>query len=355
MFSHPEFDSHERVIFSRDAASGLRAIIAVHSTALGPAFGGCRMMSYVDDNAALTDALRLSRGMTYKAAICELPYGGGKSVIIGEPRRHKTPPLLRAMGRLVESLNGAYIIADDVGTSLDDLVVMRGETNHTAATTAAARGPLAVTAHGVLKAMETAAGFLFGRCDLAGLKVAVQGLGNVGMPLCRYLHGRGAELTVTDVDQDRVAAAEREFGATGVPPEIIFDQPVDVFAPCALGAMLNDDTIPRLVAKLVCGGANNQLLSPTHDAALAARGIVYVPDYLANAGGVIDFHQERIDDSPDAVLEAVERIGPITKDILARAAARGTTPLTIADRLVRQRLAVAGSAVGFVERGAILG
>lgn len=344
MFNHPEFDAHERIVFSRDEASGLSAIIAVHNTALGPAFGGCRMWPFEDECAALTDVLRLSRGMTYKAAICELPYGGGKSVIIGDPRRHKTPSLLRAMGRLVESLNGAYIIADDVGTSLDDLAVMREETSHTAAATAGARAPLAVTAHGVLKAMEAAAAIVLGRSDLAGLKVAVQGLGNVGMPLCRYMRERGTEITVADVDPDRVAAAERDFGAATVTPEAIYDQPVDVFAPCALGAILNDDTIPRLVAKIVCGGANNQLLFPSHDAALATRGIVYVPDYLANAGGVIDFHQESIDDSPDAVLQAVTRIGAIAEDILARAAESGETPLTVADRLVGQRLKASRSA-----------
>ncbi|MDP6342661.1 MAG: Glu/Leu/Phe/Val dehydrogenase family protein, partial [Alphaproteobacteria bacterium] len=177
--------------------------------------------------------------------------------------------------------------------------------------------------------------------DLAGLTVAVQGLGNVGLPLCRYLRERGAELTVADVDADRVATAEREVQATAVAPEAIYRQPVDVFAPCALGGILNDGTIPHLAARIVCGGANNQLLSPSHDAALAARGIVYVPDYLANAGGVIDFHQESIDDSAGAVLAAVARIGDITRDVLAQASAAGETPLAIANRLVRRRLAAA--------------
>ncbi|MDP6567746.1 MAG: Glu/Leu/Phe/Val dehydrogenase dimerization domain-containing protein [Alphaproteobacteria bacterium] len=341
MFNHPEYDNHERVAFCREPEVGLTAIIAVHDTALGPAFGGCRMWPYEDEGAALTDVLRLSRGMTYKAAICQLPYGGGKSVIIGDPQRDKTPDLLRAMGRLVEGLGGAYIIADDVGTTLDDLAVMRRETSHTAATTASAREPLAVTAYGVLRALETAAEVELGRSDLAGLTVAVQGLGNVGLPLCRYLRERGAELTVADVDADRVATAEREVQATAVAPEAIYRQPVDVFAPCALGGILNDGTIPHLAARIVCGGANNQLLSPSHDAALAARGIVYVPDYLANAGGVIDFHQESIDDSAGAVLAAVARIGDITRDVLAQASAAGETPLAIANRLVRRRLAAA--------------
>jgi leucine dehydrogenase len=344
MFSHPAFDGHETVVFSRDEVSGLTAIIAVHSTVLGPGFGGCRMFPYTDEDAALTDVLRLSRGMTYKAAICSLPLGGGKSVIIGDPRRDKTPALLAAMGRLVAGLNGAYIIADDVGTSLDDLAVMRTETKYTAATTPAARRPLAVTAYGVLKAMERAVQLVLQRGSLAGLSVAVQGLGNVGMPLCGYLAQRGAELTVSDIDPGRIAAAQRDFGATAVEPDAIYGQAVDVFAPCAFGAILNDDTIPRLRAGIVCGGANNQLLSSVHDAALAQRGIVYVPDYLVNAGGVIDFHQESIDDTPAAVLGAVDRIGTITGDVLARAAASGDTPLTITDAKVRQRLAAARSA-----------
>ncbi len=339
MFDHPEFDGHETVVFSRDAASGLTAIIAVHSTVLGPAFGGCRFWPYEDEGAALTDVLRLSRGMTYKAAICELPLGGGKSVIMGEPGRDKTPALLHAMGRLVEGLGGRYIIADDIGTSLDDLAVMRAETSHTAATTAAAAQPLAVTAFGVLAAMEAAASSVLGRGDLAGLRVAVQGLGNVGQPLCEYLHARGAELTVCDIDAERTAGAEKDFAATAVAPDAIYEQEVDVFAPCALGAVLNDRTIPRLGAKIVCGGANNQLLSPSHDLALASRGITYIPDYLANAGGVIDFHQESIDDSPAAVLNAVTRIGAITADYLARAAASNETVLSLTDSQVRQRLA----------------
>ncbi len=341
MFDHPEFDDHETVVFSRDEASGLTAIIAVHSTALGPAFGGCRMWPYADEGAALTDALRLSRGMTYKAAICDLPLGGGKSVIIGDPERHKTPALLHAMGRIVEGLGGRYIIADDVGTTLGDLAVMRAETTHTAAATVAAGQPLAVTAYGVLCAIQAAARCVLGRNDLAGLRIAVQGLGNVGLPLCGYLHARGAELTVCDIDPGPVATAQQDFAAKAVPPESIYDQAMDIFAPCAFGAILNDDTIPRLGARIVCGGANNQLLSPSHDGALAARGITYVPDYLANAGGVIDFHQESIDDNSEAVLTAVSRIGAITEDHLIRAAASHETPLSLTDRQVRQRLAAA--------------
>jgi leucine dehydrogenase len=340
MFRHPDFDDHEQVVFASDVESGLRAIVALHSTALGPAFGGCRIWPYRSDDEALTDALRLSRGMTYKAAICDLPYGGGKSVIIGDPRRAKTPALLHAMGRAVERLGGRYVIADDIGTTLDDLRTMRAVTTHTAAATAAAGEPLPVTAYGVFQALRAAVEHALGRRDLEGLRVAVQGLGNVGMPLCRYLSEAGVELIVTDLDPGRVAAAARAFGARSVDLDAIYQQPVDLFAPCALGAVLNDRTIPQLGAKIVCGGANNQLAQARHDAALAARGILFVPDYIANAGGVIDFHQERIgNDAPDAVLGAVARLYDITRDVLRRAASAGATPLQIADRIVRDRLA----------------
>jgi leucine dehydrogenase len=340
LFHHPDFDDHAQVVFVRDPAAGLRAIIALHSTALGPAFGGCRMWAYASEAAALTDVLRLARSMTCKAAICALPYGGGKSVIIGDPRRDKTPALLLAMGRAVERLAGRYIVADDIGTTLEDLAAMREVTSHTAAATPSAREPLAVTAYGVFVAIRAAVRHRTGR-DLAGLRVAIQGQGNVGRPLAGYLHGAGAELVVADLDPARAARAVQDLGARAVAPEAIYDQPVALFAPCALGAVLDDRTIPRLRARIVCGGANNQLAEPRHAGALAARGILYVPDYLANAGGVIDFHQERIDDSHAAVLAAVGRIEGITAEILRKAEASGRSPQEIADRRVKARLGAA--------------
>jgi leucine dehydrogenase len=325
MFSHPDYDGHQELLFAHDAASGLRALVAIHDTTLGPAFGGCRMYPYGSEHDAVADVLRLSRGMTYKAAICELPYGGGKSVIIGDPRRDKTPALLHAMGRLVEDLGGRYIIADDVGTTLADLVAMREVTRHTAAATAAAQQALPATGFGVFEALRAAVDVCLGRHDLEGLRVAVQGLGNVGMPLCGYLAAAGAALIVSDLDLARCEQAAVDYGATVVAPEAIYSQEVDVFAPAALGGLLNDATIPQLRCRIVCGGANNQLAEARHDAALAARGIVFVPDYLANAGGVIDFHQETIDDRPEAVLAAVARIGMITCDVLRRVAETGAT------------------------------
>lgn len=344
MFHHPEYDDHERVIFARDADAGLSVIVAIHDTTLGPAFGGCRMWPYADDAAALIDVLRLSRSMTYKAAICDLPLGGGKSVIIGDPRTQKTAALLRAVGRLVESLNGQYIIADDVGTTLDDLAEIQQETRHTAARTDQSRQPLAVTAFGVFSAMQAAVRQVM-RADLKGLTVAVQGLGNVGFPLCEFLHQHDARLVVADLDHQRVAAAVRQFGAKAVVADEIYQQDADIFAPCAFGSVLNDATVPRLRAKMVCGGANNQLAEPRHASMLAQRHITYIPDYLANAGGVIDYHHEGIDDSPRAVMAAVARIAAITTDILTRAAEGGHTPLEIADRMVVDRLAACRAAL----------
>jgi leucine dehydrogenase len=338
MFDHPDFDAHEQVVFVCEPAAGLRAIIALHSSARGPAFGACRMRPYPSEAEAQTDVLRLARGMTYKAAICDLPYGGGKSVILGEPQRDKTPGLLRAMGRAVERLGGRYIVADDIGTTLDDLAVMRTVTRHTAAATPGARAPLAVTAYGVLMAIRAAIRHRRRPGGLAGLRVAIQGLGNVGRPLAGYLHAAGAALTVADLDPARSEAARRDFGANVVEPAAIHREPVELFAPCALGAVLDDRTIPELQAQIVCGGANNQLAAPRHAALLAARGILYVPDYLANAGGVIDFHQERIDDAADAVLAAVGRIEAIALSVLRKAARSGQTPLEVADAIVQARL-----------------
>lgn len=341
MFGHADYDGHEQVHFAHDEASGLTAIVAIHSTALGPAFGGCRMWPYEDEDRALADALRLLRGMTYKAAICELPYGGGKSVIIGDPKTQKTDRLLHAMGRVVDGFGGAYIIADDVGIGLADLAVMRHETPHTAAASAAAQAPLGVTGYGVLMAIEAATSGVLGRADLAGLRVAVQGLGAVGLALCRLLHERGARLIVADIDDARVRDAQASFAAEAVPADAIYDVEADIFAPCALGAVLNEETVQRLRVALVCGGANNQLRYPHHDIELAKRGIVFVPDYLANAGGVIDYYQENIDDRPEAILRAVERIRDITADLLARAKQSGDTPRTVAEKIVAQRLAAA--------------
>ncbi|HEX6111736.1 MAG TPA: Glu/Leu/Phe/Val dehydrogenase dimerization domain-containing protein [Geminicoccaceae bacterium] len=339
MFEHPAFDDHEQLIVARDPESGLRALIGIHSTVLGPAFGGCRMHRYGSEDAALEDVLRLSRGMTYKAAICDLPLGGGKAVIIGEPKQDKTPALLRSMARVIDGWHGRFVVADDVGTTLADLAVMRDVTPHTAAATLAAQQPLAVTAYGVLAAMRAAVRRHLGWDSLSGLRVAVQGLGNVGFPLCGYLRREGAELVAADLDRRRADRAHAAFGARIVPPDQVLDQEVDVLSPCALGNVLDEVTAERIRARIICGGANEQLSRPDIDRRLQDRGILYVPDYVANAGGMIDFHQERLDDRPEAVLRAVARIGEITTQLLDEAALGGRTCKELADARVRERLA----------------
>lgn len=343
MFDHREFDRHEHLAMTRDVETGLSALVAIHSTALGPAFGGCRMMPYASVDAAVRDVLRLSRGMTYKAAICGLPLGGGESVILGDPKTQKTDALLRAMGRVVESMGGRYIVADDVGTSLSDLQIMRERTSHTAAATLAAQAPLTPTAYGVLMAIEAAVSGIMQRSDLNGIHVAVQGLGNVGLPLCEYLHQRGAALTVADINPEKTLLARDRFDAHVVTPGEIHQVGADVYAPCALGGVINRKTVGEIRAHIVCGGANNQLAYESLDQELAARGVVFIPDFLANAGGVIDFNQERIDDQPSAVMRAVEEIRGITDDVIRRAYQHDSTPLRAAIHLADERLKAARS------------
>src|SRR6202047_2451706 len=294
MFNHPDYDGHEALLFTRDAASGLRALIAIHDTTLGPAFGGCRMYPYASEQHAMTDVLRLSRGMTYKAAICELPYGGGKSVVIADPRRDRTHG-----GR------AASLARDRVRR---------------------VRGP------------ARRCGDLPRPQRLGGAASRRPGAGQCRYAIVRLLVGGGAALVVSDLDGNRCAQAAATYGATLAAPEEIHAQHVDVFVPAALGAVLNDATIPGLRCRVVCGGANNQLAEARHDAALAVRGIVFGPDYLANACVVIDVHQETIDDQPAAVLASVARIGAITRGVLRCAAATGATPLSVADHIVRARI-----------------
>lgn len=287
-FAHREFDHHEEVAFFHDAEAGLKAIIAIHNTNRGPAVGGCRMWPYASEAEALSDVLRLSRGMTYKSALAELPYGGGKSVILADPRRDKTPALLRAMGRCVNTLGGHYVIAEDVGISVADVEVMAEETPHvTGVRTRGSGNPAPATAYGVHLGIKAAVRYRLGRETLAGLSVAVQGLGQVGLELCRLLAADGAQLIVTDIHSELVDLAVRELGARAMAPEDIYQAEADVFAPCALGAILNDETIPRLSARVVAGSANNQLAEKRHGQALRSRGILYAPDYAINAGGVI--------------------------------------------------------------------
>ena len=350
LFDHPEFDQHESVLFGFDADSGLRALIAVHSTRLGPSLGGCRMVPYPDDDAALTDVLRLSRGMSYKAALAGLPQGGGKSVIIGDPRAHKSDTLMRAMGRLVERAAGRYIVAEDSGISVADVVRMAEETRHVAGVPVPDSpidgDPSPATARGVWMALRAAWQRLHGRDEtggeLHGVGVAVQGCGKVGARLVQYLVDAGARVWICDAHAPTADACAAATGAEIVAPEAIYDVPADIFAPCALGAVLNPGTIPRLHARLVVGAANNQLATAEDDDRLRAAGVTYAPDYVVNAGGIIDIHyqrQPRYD--PDAMQAHLARVPEVLLRILDAAAAEARGPAAVADAMARDLIAAA--------------
>ncbi|MCE8015096.1 Glu/Leu/Phe/Val dehydrogenase [Halomonas sp. MCCC 1A17488] len=341
VFDHPEFDHHQQIVFGCDEASGLRAIIAVHDTRRGPALGGLRIYPYANEVDALTDVLRLSRGMTYKSALADLPLGGGKAVIIADPRRDKTPALLRAMGRLVESLGGRYITAEDSGSGEEDMRLIREETRHVSGLghDGESGDPSPFTAHGVFCALKSTVRHRFGRDDLKGLRVAIQGVGHVGAHLARELHEAGAQLLLTDIDRGSLGLLSDELGARSVAPGEIFDVDADVFAPCAMGAVLTEAVAERLKAKVVCGAANNQLATPDVAERLHARGILYAPDYVANAGGVIEVEAQRHDHyDREAVMRHVERISATIDEILTRAREEDSNPAEVADRLARERL-----------------
>lgn len=346
VFDHVEFDHHERIGFFNDAQTGLKAIIAIHNTNRGPALGGCRMWNYTTEEEALTDVLRLSRGMTYKAAITDLPLGGGKSVIIADAKTQKTPEMMRAMGRAVQQMGGDYITAEDVNTSVEDMLEISKETNHVVGLPAeegqGGGDPSPLTAYGVFVGLKSAVKNRL-NSDLNGLTVAVQGLGHVGYNLCRHLHESGAKLIVTDINTDVLDKAREEFGAKVVGLNEIYDVDADVYAPCALGATLNDDTIPRLSMKVVAGAANNQLATAKHADILQDRGILYAPDYVINAGGLINVHYEHVARrqgggySSDEVYAHINKIGS-TMEILCQMADRDSiSTAKAADKLAEER------------------
>jgi leucine dehydrogenase len=347
VFDHPEFDQHESVIFVDDAGTGLQAIIAIHSTALGPAAGGCRRWQYADSSAALTDALRLSRGMTYKNAIAGLKFGGGKSVILATDTAPKSPELFRAFGRAVESLRGQYVTAEDVGCSVDDMRSVNAETSYVSGlpkSGANAGGdPSPLTAMGVFLGIKAAVQERLGKDSLQGISVAVQGVGNVGLNLCRLLHEAGARLIVADVNRHNLQLARDELPVTEVAPNALLFSKVDVLAPCALGNVLTAQTIPNIQAKIVAGAANNQLATETDGARLASREILYAPDYVINAGGIINVAHEYFgNSSEEKVLAEIGEIPKRLNRIFAEAAETGEATNLIADRMARRIVAAAG-------------
>ncbi|MDH0892958.1 MULTISPECIES: Glu/Leu/Phe/Val dehydrogenase dimerization domain-containing protein [unclassified Pseudomonas] len=346
VFTHIDFDNHEQVVFGHDQASGLKAIIAIHDTTLGPALGGCRMWNYADDDEALRDVLRLSRGMTYKSALARLPLGGGKAVIIGDPRHDKSEALFQAMGDFVDSLGGRYITAADSGTGVAEMQIMAERTRHVAgAGQREAFGggtrdgdPSPSTAYGVFVGIRAAVRHRLGRGDLKGLKVAIQGVGQVGFGLARYLKDAGAELWVTDIHAANQRRAVDQLDARAVSQQEIFGLDVDVFAPCALGAIINPQTLEALRAPIVAGAANNQLASPELAEQLRRRDCLYAPDYAINAGGIIDVCYERTGGSAAELKAHIEGIESTLDEIFARSTAEGATTTAVADRMARERL-----------------
>ena len=330
--------SHEQVLIGRDAASGYHGIIAIHSTALGPAVGGTRFWNYATEAEALTDALRLSQGMTYKTALAGLPLGGGKSIIIGDAKAPNREAVLRAHGRFVETLKGRYITAEDVGTTPHDMEILRLETQHVAGLLGRSGDPSPYTARGVFRSIQASSRFLWDRDDLSGVTIAIQGCGSVGYHLAKLLHDAGARLIVTDVNQQNLARVVDEFGAQMVRPDEIFNVRADVFAPCALGGVINDLTIPELRVQIVAGSANNQLLEERHGVMLRQRNILYAPDYVANVGGVLNGCREVLGWSRDDSARKVDEIYHTLLKIFEAADAEGISTNIAADRLAEDRL-----------------
>ena len=323
-----------------DESVGLKAIIAIHNRNRGPALGGCRMWPYKNDQAAIDDVLRLSRGMTYKAAAMKVALGGGKSVIIGDPHKQKTPAMMQAMGRWIESLGGDYIVGEDIGTNPLDMAEIGHATRHVTCRRVEDGGygdPAPMTALGVFSALRAGAKIGLDRADLEGLHVAVQGVGNVGFNLCRLLHDAGAKLTVTDVHRPNLDRAVEAFGCATVEPDEILSLRADILSPCAMGAVLNSETIPGLRAKVIAGAANNQLATDADGLALKERGVIYLPDYVANGGGLISCEAEYHGHPREAVKTKVEGIFDTAIEILERADSEGIATSEAADRIAEER------------------
>jgi len=344
VLEHPDFDDHEQVSFFHDPESGLNAIIAVHNTKLGASLGGCRMWPYASSHEALTDVLRLSSGMTYKAALAGLPQGGGKAVIIGNSRTDKSQDLMYAMGRAVDTFKGQYVIAEDSGISVQDLQFMATQSHHVAGTSAkfaydgspADGNPAPSTAYGVFMGLKSAVEHVTGS-DLQGKTVAIQGVGHVGLRLARHLKNAGAKLIVADIFAEGLEIAVNELGATVVDPREIHAVDADVFAPCAMGGAINATSLPEIKARIIAGAANNQLATCNMDRLLKDSGITYVPDYLINAGGIIDIFHQRNDSDAEKMRSQLEQIGQTVKLILTRASEDDLPTGEVANKIAEEK------------------
>ncbi|MDI3235323.1 Glu/Leu/Phe/Val dehydrogenase [Exiguobacterium antarcticum] len=347
IFETMAMEDYEQVVFCHDKVSGLKAIIAIHDTTLGPALGGLRMWNYASDEEALIDALRLAKGMTYKNAAAGLNLGGGKAVIIGDAKTQKSEALFRAFGRYVQSLNGRYITAEDVNTTVADMDYIHMETDFVTGVSPAfgsSGNPSPVTAYGVYRGMKAAAKEVYGTDSLGGKTIAIQGVGNVAFNLCRHLHEEGAKLIVTDINQDALRQAEEAFGALVVGPDEIYGVEADIFAPCALGATLNDETIPQLKVKIIAGAANNQLKEDRHGDMLQERGILYAPDFVINAGGVINVADELDGYNRERAMKKVELVYDAVSKVIEIAKRDHLPTYRAAEKMAEERIATMGSA-----------
>ena len=342
LFSLIAEHDHEQVVFCHEPSCGYKGIIAIHNTVLGPALGGTRYWNYNNDQEAFVDALRLSRGMTYKAAVAGLNLGGGKSVIVGDPRRANREEIFRAHGRFVETLKGRYITAEDVGTSVDDMEFVAMETESVAGRAAASGDPSPVTAYGTYRGIKAAAMARYGSDSLSGKTVTVQGVGHVGYYLCQNLASEGARLVVTDIDQERVQRVVHDFGAQAVSPDEIYGVEADIYAPSALGATVNDDTIPVLKVDIVAGAANNVLAEARHGDELHRRGILYAPDYVINAGGLINVYGELNSWTSERAMRKAGDIYSTLLRIFELSSNEGVPTYLAADRIAEQRIAAVG-------------
>jgi leucine dehydrogenase len=335
--------NHEQVVFCHEPAAGYRGIIAIHNTTLGPALGGTRFWNYRSDEEALIDVLRLSRGMTYKAAVAGLNLGGGKAVIIGDPKTTRREMIFRAHGRFVESLGGRYFTAEDVGTSVEDMDYVKMETEYVTGVAGGSGDPSPVTAYGTYRGIKACAKEKYGSDSLEGMTVAVQGTGHVGYYLCSFLADEGAKLIVTDIDQERVNRVVKEFDATAVAPDQIYGAEAQVFAPCALGAVVNDETIAQFSFEIIAGAANNQLAEERHGDILHKRDILYAPDYVINAGGLINVYGELNDWSPDQAKRKAGEIYDTLIQIFELAKENGIPTYEAADRVAERRVEQVGA------------
>ncbi|WP_137936414.1 Glu/Leu/Phe/Val dehydrogenase dimerization domain-containing protein [Chitinivorax sp. B] len=337
VFTHIDFDQHEQVVYAYDAQTGLKAIIAIHNTQLGPAMGGCRMWAYANENDALTDALRLARGMTYKNAVAQLPIGGGKAVVIGNAKTDKTPELFQALGEAIQHLGGRYITAEDVGTSPADMREVNKTTRFVLGTSQETGDPSPFTALGCFVGAQAAIKHRLNRTDFDGLTVALQGLGHVGWHYAKYLREAGAKLVVTDIDNMILERAKHELNAEIVTPDAIYDVDADIYAPCALGATVNESTLARLKCKIIAGAANNQLKHAVLGEAVRNKGILYAPDFVINAGGIIKVCYDYLGKSLPEIDTHVRKIHHTLLEVFERADSEDLPTSVIADQLAEAR------------------